>query len=215
MSHVILSYRRSNQNYFPGNMHYGTDILPGFSHLVCCLVERIRLVAFDFDMTLVNIHTGGRWRGSVSELQEHLRPEFLCLIRQCHERGIHVAIATFSSQNALLRDVLQGSLIRQTNSDNYDIPVYGVNDRVAPHLHGKQNQLILARNYFNEMKEDGEMDMLLSEIVLVDDDERNIEIARRDNYRIILYDPENSEAEDALVLTNERRHLRYYDRGIK
>jgi hypothetical protein len=173
-------------------------------------------VAFDFDMTIVNIHTGGRWHGTVTELQEHVRPEFLCLIRQCHEHGIHVAIATFSSQNDLLRDVLQGSLQtkRTTRGGNYDIPVYGGNDRVAPQLHGKQNQLILAQNYFNEKKDDGEMDMLLSEIVLVDDDERNIEIARWDKYRTILYDPENSEAGDALVLTKERRQLWHYARGI-
>jgi len=174
--------------------------------------ERIRLVAFDFDMTIVNVHTEGRWRKSAPELLEHVRPEFLCLIRECHQRGIHVAVATFSAQNDLLDEVLHDAL-QSSSSDNtmYDIPIYGGRDRVAPHLLGKQSQLILARRYFDEKRRggDGVADLLVSETVLVDDDEANIEIAQNDGYRTIFYNPEKSDSEDALVLSKERRRLSY------
>ena len=182
------------------------------THLFQMYVEQIRLVALDFDMTLVDIHTGGQWRGSASALQSHVRQEMTCLIRACHQYGIYVAIATFSTQIDLLRSVVQNSLgsppqsyagdSNSSASSNMVIPVYGGNDRVAPYWHGKQSQLVLARQYFDNLRKNGETALLSpSEIVLVDDDERNIAIAQKDGYRTIWYDPEHSDAEDALVLS--------------
>ena len=185
------------------------------THLFQMYVEQIRLVALDFDMTLVDIHTGGQWRGSASALQSHVRQEMTCLIRACHQYGIYVAIATFSTQIDLLRTVVQNS-VRQSPQQQYHgdstssassrvIPVYGGNDRVAPYWHGKQSQLVLARQYFDNhrrQQKNGETALLSPyEVVLVDDDERNIAIAQKDGYRTIWYDPEHSDAEDALVLS--------------
>lgn len=149
------------------------------------------------------------------ELREHVRPEVLCLIRACNKRGINVAVATFSAQNDLLHEVLHEALQTSTDNEKYDIPIYGGLDRFAPHWLGKQSQLILARRYFDEKKGgDGVADLLVSETVLVDDDQRNIDIAQRDGYRTVFYNPDKNYAENALVLGKERRRL-WYHRDIE
>ena len=51
--------------------------------------ENIKLVAFDFDLTLVRIHTQGRWTGSAETLSKYLRPIFVELIVQCSSSGSH------------------------------------------------------------------------------------------------------------------------------
>ena len=171
-------------------------------------------MALDFDATLVDLHTGGQWRGTASDLQRHVRPEMTCLIRACHHHGIHVAIATFSTQTDLLRTVVEQSL-RKYDADHASstveiIPVYGGNDRVAPYWHGKQSQLMLARQYFDALEQtNGDKPRTMSphEIVLIDDDDQNIAIAHADGYRTIWYDTKHSEADDALVLTKATFHL--------
>ena len=40
----------------------------------------INLLAIDFDRTIIDIHTGGRWEGSAEELVPHIRPFFQELI---------------------------------------------------------------------------------------------------------------------------------------
>ena len=72
--------------------------------------DGILLVAFDFDMTILDIHTKGRWEGSASDLVPHVRPDMKCLIRNCRDTGIHVAVTTFSSQKELIQEVLQTAL---------------------------------------------------------------------------------------------------------
>jgi len=154
-------------------------------------------------MTIVDIHTGGRWKGGAAELGQHVRPEFACLIRECLQRGIHVAITTFSTQKNLLRQVLEGSL---RTSSELDIPIYGGADEIAPNMQGKQSQLILARRYFDE-KSHVAGTILVGETVLVDDDGVNIRIANDDGYRTIHYNPEDSQADDALVIKKEQRQI--------
>ena len=72
--------------------------------------DGIQLVAFDFDKSILDIHTKGKWKGSASDLVPHVRPDMKCLIRNCRERGIHVAVATFSTQKDLIQEVLQEAL---------------------------------------------------------------------------------------------------------
>lgn len=71
----------------------------------------IKLVAFDFDYTLVNIHTGGQWPDSAEKLAEFVRPCFRHLLPEllrCHD--IHTCVVTFSPQEQLIRQVLKISL---------------------------------------------------------------------------------------------------------
>ena len=41
---------------------------------------KLNFLALDFDMTVIDIHTGGRWSGSACELSEQIRPFFRALI---------------------------------------------------------------------------------------------------------------------------------------
>lgn len=174
------------------------------AYLPCLTLEKIRLVAFDFDKTIVNIHTGGRWRSSADELYAHVRPEFQCLIGGCLDHGIHVAVATFSTQKDLVDDVLKRSIPFATRlSGDVDIPIFGGNDRVKNYRDGKQSQLLLAMDYFNKQRNDyssGSPRQTPASTVLVDDDGRNIAVAQSDGYRTIHYDPSKSENENALTL---------------
>lgn len=146
-------------------------------------------------MTIVDVHTWGRWEESADELAQHVRPEFQCLIQECLLRGMFVAVATFSMQKELIREVLRSSI-----RSEIDVPIYGGDDVIAPDMIGKQSQLILARTYFDEKHGDAGATIAVRETVLIDDDGQNIRIAQGGGYRTIHYDPESSEREDALVL---------------
>ena len=146
-------------------------------------------------MTIVDVHTRGRWKESAAGLMTHVRPEFECLIEGCLERGIHVAVATFSTQVELLQEVMVDAI--QTD---IKIPIYGGDDTVAPHLKGKQSQLILARWYFDKRGGGAVANIAPRETVLIDDDGRNILIAQQDGYRTLHYNPERSQDENALAL---------------
>jgi len=133
--------------------------------------ENIVLVAFDFDKSILDIHTGGKWEGSASDLVPHVRPDMKCLIRNCLERDIHVAVATFSTQKDLIRQVLQealgyptlsrgnsgeaatendGTTAESSKSAVPNIPVYGGDDSVEGHTRGKLSQLLLAIQGLNK-----------------------------------------------------------------
>jgi hypothetical protein len=66
----------------------------------------VRLLALDFDLTLVNLHTNGTWMAGWSDLREHLRPLFCALIPAVQRQGIFVSVVTFSGQTDLIRDCL-------------------------------------------------------------------------------------------------------------
>jgi hypothetical protein len=123
------------------------------------------------------------------------------------DRGIHVAVATFSTQKDLVDGVIQRSIsFTSRSSENIDIPIFGGHDRVRNHGDGKQSQLLLAMNYFNKQGMNYSASKSASDrispasTVLIDDDGRNIAIAKRDGYRTIHYDPSDSENENVLTL---------------
>ncbi len=70
----------------------------------------INLLAIDFDQTMINLHTGGQWKGTARELARHVRPEFQELIHQVQRLrsgGIDICIVTFSPQVQLIRHVME------------------------------------------------------------------------------------------------------------
>ena len=58
----------------------------------------INLLAVDFDLTLVDVHTGGCWAGSVAALASRVRPYMKQLVDDALSAGLYVAIVTFSPQ---------------------------------------------------------------------------------------------------------------------
>ena len=71
------------------------------------LLDRgVRLLALDFDLTLVNLHTEGAWMEGSTDLRPHLRPLFRSLIPAVQQQGIFVSVVTFSGQTDLIRECL-------------------------------------------------------------------------------------------------------------
>lgn len=71
--------------------------------------DRVRLLAIDFDATIVEVHTYGNWQGTAEELSVHVRPVFVVLLKQAlalQDYGLYVSVVTFSAQSKLIRKVL-------------------------------------------------------------------------------------------------------------
>jgi len=73
----------------------------------------INFLALDFDQTILDIHTGGNWKGSQDELFPHIRPVFAQLITTAlrtesisNGNGIEIAVVTFSFQTRFVRGVI-------------------------------------------------------------------------------------------------------------
>lgn len=62
----------------------------------------IRVLAIDFDNTLLAIHTNGMWMKSAVALSNYVRPVFRSLIPKLLQCGIYVAIVSFSCQVELM-----------------------------------------------------------------------------------------------------------------
>ena len=59
----------------------------------------VRLLCFDFDLTIVSYHTKGRWYGSAEELYEYARPVCREIIRAAiRSKTMRLACTTFSGQ---------------------------------------------------------------------------------------------------------------------
>uniref|UniRef100_A0A7S1BZL6 Uncharacterized protein n=1 Tax=Corethron hystrix TaxID=216773 RepID=A0A7S1BZL6_9STRA len=66
----------------------------------------INFLALDFDLTTIDVHTGGKWEGTPDELASHIRPIFKHLIARAHAANIAIAIVTFSPQVRHIGSVL-------------------------------------------------------------------------------------------------------------
>lgn len=101
------------------------------------------------------------------------------------------------------------------DGDDPSVPIFGGDAYVENHEEGKQSQLLLAMNFFNEQEMRRSPELPSSQgispatMVLIDDDGLNIEIARRDGYHTLHYDPDHSQSEDALIF-QKRAKLVYF-----
>lgn len=66
----------------------------------------IKMVAVDFDMTLVSVHTNGNWMFTARPLASKVRPGFPEFLSEVLKRGLWVAVVTFSPQVKLVKEVL-------------------------------------------------------------------------------------------------------------
>ena len=89
------------------------------------LQKNVQVLAIDFDLTLVNQHTRGRWTRSPQELAQHVRPLFQDLFPIAQGAGIWIVIVTFSSQTELIQEVLRISMPKRSLEFVNAIPVVG------------------------------------------------------------------------------------------
>jgi len=167
-----------------------------------CKKLEIEFLALDFDQTILEIHTGGHWKGTAHELLPHVRPMFRELIPAALDEGIHVAVVTFSTQIDTIRYILD----QITDHRGAEIPIRGgfggnktFNYEGNGSVAGKQAHMasaveeLEARNMGLRLKR--------ASTLLIDDDKANIRHALENGVRAIWLDPDNS----SQVLKDMRR----------
>ena len=172
----------------------GSTTSTGINQAIARLKELgINFLALDFDRTILDIHTGGRWKGSPEELFPHVRPIVAHLIEAAmassssDEEGegqeLHVGVVTFSRQIQLVRGILDQIVGPEVSQR---IPIRGRDDSWK-HTQGKQPQMASAIEEL-ESHHAG-LRITQNTTLLVDDDKRNIEVALTNGVRAIWLDP--------------------------
>jgi hypothetical protein len=82
----------------------------------------INFLALDFDQTILDIHTGGNWKGSLEELFPHIRPVYAQLIVAALTNGMEVAVVTFTHQTKFVRGVLNHIFSASLHGERNDVP---------------------------------------------------------------------------------------------
>jgi len=98
--------RKSSSKYVADQRSKARDIVS------CLRQKNIKLIAIDFDNTLLSIHTSGYYQGKVDNLLEHIRSTFHYFIQEILDspsfgQTLHLCIVSFSSQEQLIRKLLQ------------------------------------------------------------------------------------------------------------
>lgn len=150
----------------------------------------INFLALDFDQTILDIHTGGRWRDTLEELLPHVRPVFVQLMQAALEQNIQVAIVTFSGQTKMIREVLEHTVGLPAGADL--IPIRG-GDRSWRYQgegshDGKQAHMASAVEELETRQP--EIKISKATTLLIDDDRKNIRFALYDGTRAIWLNPD-------------------------
>lgn len=141
---------------------------------------------------MIDMHTGGRWKGTIPELSEHVRPIFLHLVPQATQHNIRIAIVTFSSQTQLIREVLDQSFPEISEL----IPIRGSDGSWTyagngKSVGGKQKRMASAAEELMTKPALGVSLITKSTTLLIDDDPRNISISLKDGTRAVWFNPRN------------------------
>lgn len=170
-------------------------------NLVAQIIElikhlNIKLIAFDFDCTIVNIHTGGQWIDSPEKLAEFVRPCFRSLLPALLQTpDLYVCVVTYSPQEQLIKEVLKISM-KDEHSVNDLVNKIVIKGNTKEFLeqhgieycysNGKQVHLKYCRNFFESAnninssnKKSNKENLRLndSNVLLIDDDAQNLKVA--------------------------------------
>ncbi|XP_065832892.1 uncharacterized protein [Oscarella lobularis] len=152
----------------------------------------VRLVALDFDATIIDLHTGGAWMESAKDLSKHVRSSLVELMKAVLERkadGIYLCVVTHSPQTDLIRQVLRNKIARGHN----DVVIKGDDktwDRISGIPTGGKQQHIEA--VVRDLKKKYGVSIAPYEVVLIDDDYINVTIALSYDMKGIIYEKEES-----------------------
>jgi len=170
-----------------------------FDNLVIYMKQAgVRMVAIDWDQTFLRCHTKSQWYGSASELQKLMRQEFCTLVRAAHRHGLYVSIVTFSEQVPLIEEVMTIAFPNIASGPR-PIIVRGNCDtwtKVAASSYpwcpceqrdrGKVPHILSAIDALPKDRLD--IPKRAQNVVLIDDDVRNIEIAALCNFHAFWMD---------------------------
>jgi len=148
----------------------------------------VNLLAIDFDLTLIDVHTGGRWKGSTEELCRRVRSEFRQLIHAAIENDIRVAIVTFSVQVDMVKGVVE-SVVGPERATK--IPIRGADRSWQYNGSGSQDrkQPFIA-SVVEELEQRDGIQITKSSTLLIDDDSKNVTCALNDGTRAVWFNPD-------------------------
>jgi len=151
---------------------------------------KINFLAMDFDQTMIDVHTGGVWRGTAGELSERVRPMFKNMVEMAHAAGIMMAVVTFSGQIGLIREFLRihfpeyaDTIVIRGRDGSWRYEGSGSRS-------GKQSFMASAVEELLTMNPDAEITK--STTLLIDDDRHNIKYALDDGVRAVWLNPRKS-----------------------
>jgi hypothetical protein len=151
----------------------------------------INFLALDFDQTIIDIHTGGKWAGTADELLPSVRPMFRYLIPAALEEGFSIAVVTFSAQTELIQQVMENLTDKAA-----EIPIRGgFPGRTFVYegqgsTQGKQAHMASAVEELEERKKG--LEVTRDSTLLIDDDAKNIRHALQNGTRAIWLNPDKS-----------------------
>ncbi|UJR13812.1 hypothetical protein I4U23_000823 [Adineta vaga] len=158
--------------------------------IVSCLQRKnIKLIAIDFDNTFLSIHTSGFYQGTVDNLIEYIRSTFYYFIQEilnspAFGQTLHVCIVTFSSQEQLIRKLLQ---LAFKTPKTERIIIRGNTPKLISNMNdedflGKQFHL---SSVITELATQRKKTIKPHEILLLDDDVQNILIAEKFGHKVL------------------------------
>jgi hypothetical protein len=142
-------------------------------------------LAIDFDQTMIDIHTGGRWTGSLEELVTHVRPYFPAFLKSALREDISVAIVTFSPQVDFIRALLEQILGREVS---HKIPIRAGGQFLYQGVGIREGKQAHIASAVEELEGHG-VEITKQTTLLIDDDVKNIRTALQDGVRAIWLNP--------------------------
>mmetsp|Transcript_15952 Transcript_15952/g.30087 ORF Transcript_15952/g.30087 Transcript_15952/m.30087 type:complete len:186 (+) Transcript_15952:252-809(+) len=170
---------------------YRNDLRASCEEAVSHLVNKgINFLALDFDLTMIDIHTGGRFKGTIAQLSSHVRPMFIQLIHAANARGIKIAMVTFSPQTRQIANVLEYLFPEFA----HEIVIRGRDGSFVYEGNGMKDgkQAYMASAVEELLTKFADMNITKRTTLLIDDDDNNIRLALKDGVRGILLDPNQS-----------------------
>ena len=171
----------------------------------------IRLIALDWDMTVLDCHTRNNWYGPATELARHIRPLFKHLMNQALAADLAVAIVTFSEQTRLIREALAHAIpctggsrwggsriiVRGCDQSWDSSEIFGryfdqdlvCNEEPGCNAYGKLPHLAAAMREVERREGGSTIDR--DEVLLVDDDRQNCMVAGAQKLKTVLFHAQN------------------------
>ena len=144
----------------------------------------IKVLTIDFDQTLVMVHTGGQWKSTYQHLSHAVRNFFLKLITEALLKEFHVAIVTFSYQVKLINEVLCYTYGKEMGNK---IKVYGW----YPELYKEIGKQVHIETCLNDINSENNISLTNKNVILIDDDNNNINIAKENDIKTGLLNVED------------------------
>mmetsp|Transcript_17129 Transcript_17129/g.22623 ORF Transcript_17129/g.22623 Transcript_17129/m.22623 type:complete len:186 (+) Transcript_17129:255-812(+) len=154
--------------------------------------QGINFLALDFDLTVLDVHTGGRWLGQAADLTPHIRPLFRHLIPQAIDAGIFTAIVTFSPQVHMIAAVLNEAFPGKGDQ----IPIRGEDGsweyEGSGSTAGKQAHMASAVEELSA--KNNTCQITRATTLLIDDDINNVSIALQEGVKSLWCNPDEPDS---------------------